>query len=184
MANLCDHIEAYLKEQLARAAGVVEVQRAELALRFECVPSQINYVLDTRFTPERGYLVESRRGGGGYIRIVRLPMDTAAELVRALEEQIGGMVGQDGAVGFIDRLEEAGHITGREADLMRAAVDRRVLAIDLPWRDVVRAAILKAMVRTLLRHAAAGGVPTGGGPGAAAPAHRVAHRAQTRRGTS
>lgn len=155
MANLCDHIEAYLKDLLAQAArGRIEVQRAELALRFDCVPSQINYVLDTRFTPERGYLVESRRGGGGYIRVVRLPMDTAAELVAALEEQIGGMVGQDGALGFIQRLQEAGRITEREADLMRAAVDRRVLAIDLPWRDVVRASVLKAMVRTLLRHAA------------------------------
>lgn len=66
MGNLADRIEEYLKQILEKTTeGYIVLQRSELAGEFECVPSQINYVLDTRFTVERGYLVESRRGGGG-----------------------------------------------------------------------------------------------------------------------
>ncbi|HYG58005.1 MAG TPA: CtsR family transcriptional regulator, partial [Symbiobacteriaceae bacterium] len=74
MANLADDIEQFLKH-LMGDTGVAEVQRATLAAQFGCAPSQINYVMATRFTPERGYIVESRRGGGGYIRITRLNLE-------------------------------------------------------------------------------------------------------------
>ena len=71
MATLSDSIERYLKGRLSKAVeGVIEIRRSEVAEQFDCVPSQINYVLETRFTPQRGYYVESRRGGGGYIRIM------------------------------------------------------------------------------------------------------------------
>ena len=69
----------------------VELQRSQLASRFGCAPSQINYVIETRFSPARGFSVESRRGGGGYIRIVRVPMGPSALLqhtVAALGEQV------------------------------------------------------------------------------------------------
>lgn len=79
MANLADKIERYLKEHLSRTE-ILEVRRAMLAALFDCAPSQINYVLTTRFTPERGYLVESRRGGGGYIRIIRLNIKNLEDL--------------------------------------------------------------------------------------------------------
>ena len=73
MASLTDHIEDYLKRMLAISTrNFVEIQRVELARKFACVPSQVNYVLNSRFSPARGYLVESRRGGGGYIRIYRI----------------------------------------------------------------------------------------------------------------
>ncbi len=73
MFTLSDNIEDYIKKLLSLSARQwVEIQRGELACKFNCVPSQINYVLSTRFTPERGYLVESRRGGRGFIRIVRI----------------------------------------------------------------------------------------------------------------
>ena len=73
MPNLADYIEDHIKKLLSLSkSNCIELQRKELALKFNCVPSQINYVLATRFTPSRGYLVESRRGGGGYVRIVRL----------------------------------------------------------------------------------------------------------------
>ena len=72
MGTLADEIERYIKKILeASHDGIVELQRNELALQFSCVPSQINYVLSTRFTTEQGYIVESRRGGGGYVRIVK-----------------------------------------------------------------------------------------------------------------
>lgn len=73
MKNISDVIEAYLKRVLQMSGeDIVEIKRSEIADRFECVPSQINYVIKTRFTVEKGYIVESKRGGGGYIRIIRL----------------------------------------------------------------------------------------------------------------
>ena len=74
--GISDLIASFLQDSLDTAEdGVLEVQRSELAQRFNCVPSQINYVMSTRFSPERGYIVESRRGGNGYIRITRVQVD-------------------------------------------------------------------------------------------------------------
>ena len=81
MSSLSKEIEQYLKELLSAAnSGVLEIQRNMLSEYFHCVPSQINYVLSTRFTPAQGYLVESRRGGGGYVRIVSLQLDDDDDL--------------------------------------------------------------------------------------------------------
>ena len=71
--KMSDVIADFIGEMLSNGGGVAELQRKSLADRFSCVPSQINYVIETRFTPENGYLVESQRGGGGFIRIIRLP---------------------------------------------------------------------------------------------------------------
>ena len=73
--GISDLIAAFIRESLEETDGVLELQRSDLAERFNCVPSQINYVMSTRFSPEHGYIVESRRGGGGYIRIRRVRMD-------------------------------------------------------------------------------------------------------------
>lgn len=152
MRNLADRIEGYLLSLIKQSpAGVIEVQRGELAEKFECVPSQINYVLATRFTTERGFLVESRRGGGGYIRISRLNLDSHDEIHRLIHQVLGGMVSQDAALAYIVRLLEADLITPREATLMTAVVQREVLALDLPERDIVRANVLRAMLLALMR---------------------------------
>ena len=73
--GITDMIASFIHDALEEADGVLELQRSDLAQRFNCVPSQINYVMSTRFSPERGYIVESRRGGGGYIRISRVQVD-------------------------------------------------------------------------------------------------------------
>ncbi|BDG62117.1 CtsR family transcriptional regulator [Caldinitratiruptor microaerophilus] len=149
MANLADLIEDFLKEQL-RQQRSIEVRRASLAERFGCAPSQINYVLATRFTPARGYVVESRRGGGGYIRIVRLEL--GPEDLRSLVlERIGDELSQDEAVDIIRGLRENGLVTDREAAVMEAAVSRETLGLGLPLRDIVRARLVKAMVLAALR---------------------------------
>ena len=70
--GISDIIANFILEEISEAEGTAELQRAELAQRFNCVPSQINYVISTRFSPEHGYIVESRRGGNGYIRITRV----------------------------------------------------------------------------------------------------------------
>lgn len=149
MGNLADHIESYLKALLDQNAGQLELQRCDLAQQFGCAPSQINYVLATRFNPQRGYLVESRRGGGGFIRIIRLNIQD--DLHRLVHERIGNLVSQDEAVGLIQRLQEDGILSEREALLMQSAVQREALPLELPLRDAVRASLLKSMILAILR---------------------------------
>jgi transcriptional regulator CtsR len=151
MANLADDIEKFLK-RLIGESGVAEVQRAALAARFGCAPSQINYVLATRFTPERGYLVESRRGGGGFIRITRLNLEAGDALHDLVNEQIGTHLSQEEALGYIMRLHEQNIIDEREAAIMKAAIQRETIGLDLPVRDLVRANLLKAMILAVLRY--------------------------------
>lgn len=152
MSNISDLIERYLKKLLADSPhDYVEIQRSELALRFNCVPSQINYVLSTRFSTGHGYIVESRRGGGGYIRIVKIPLDKRAELVLDICNLIGDSISQADAEGLIKRLLEEKLITRREARVMRAATGRDILRLSLPDRDHLRALVLKAMVTAVLR---------------------------------
>jgi len=150
MANLADDIEQFLKEHLQRAS-VIEVQRAVIAAKFGCAPSQINYVLATRFTPEHGYLVESRRGGGGYIRIIRLNMERSGALHELVHREIGDQLSQEEALGYISRLREQKIIDDREAALMQAVVHRETIRLELPIRDYVRANLLRAMILAILR---------------------------------
>ncbi len=149
MASISDEIEAYIHRLLANSEdGVIEIQRADLAGRFDCVPSQITYVLMTRFTPERGYLVEGRRGGGGGIKVLQL-ITEFAEIIEAIQGLES--IDQNRALSIIERLYEAQHITGRERDLLAVAMRREVLNIGLPERDFLRARILQAMLTMLLR---------------------------------
>ncbi len=152
MSNISDLIESYIKRLLEESPhDCIEVQRNELALKFNCVPSQINYVLATRFSAGRGYLVESRRGGGGYIRIMKIPLDQRADLLLSICGIVGESISQAEAEGMVDRLLEEGIVTPREALIMKAAVNRDVLRAGLPFRDSLRASILKAMVTAVLR---------------------------------
>lgn len=150
MANLSDYIERYLKQLLSQQ-HTVEIQRNELSHHFGCAPSQINYVLTTRFTPERGYLVESRRGGGGFIRVIRLSLDPGQDLCTMVLEAVGTQITQDEALGYIDRLRYENLITEREAALMRATVQRETINLSVSVRDKIRANLLKAMITAILR---------------------------------
>mgnify|MGYP000337051595 CR=1 FL=1 len=82
--GISDIIAGFIQQELDQAGGALELQRADLAQRFNCVPSQINYVMSTRFSPEHGYIVESRRGGGGYIRITRGQVDRQTLLMHVI----------------------------------------------------------------------------------------------------
>lgn len=151
MRNVSDIIEQYLKNILQQSpGGVVELQRSELADRFQCVPSQINYVISTRFTLEKGYLVESKRGGGGYIRIQRVELPSKEAIHVHIFSTVGLQIDQASAEGIVYQLEEGCLITTREANLLKAAISRDVLNLKLPLRDEVRARLLKAMLTTLL----------------------------------
>lgn len=151
MGSISALIERYLKELLSRSdSGCIEIQRNELAQRFSCVPSQINYVLSTRFGIEHGYIVESRRGGGGYIRITKVPVSQELNLVKELFNFVGDAIAEQPARGIIERLRREGLLTGREAAIIKAAISRQVLLLGLPARDQLRANILKNILITIL----------------------------------
>jgi len=150
MRNISDIIEGYLKQVLEMSdVDHVEIKRSEIADKFQCVPSQINYVINTRFTIERGYIVESKRGGGGYIRIMKVESHDSADLIDQLLSLIHNRVSQASAEDLITRLIHEEVITNREAKIMLSVIDRSVLYIDLPYRDELRARMLKAMLTTL-----------------------------------
>ena len=150
MRNISDIIEQYLKQVIDLSNNnVIEIKRNEIADRFECVPSQINYVINTRFTLERGFVVESKRGGGGYIRIIKVKLHDDIDIIDQMLHMIDHSVAQGNAESMIIRLIEEGIITGREAKLMLSVLDRSVLSMDVPYRHELRARILCAMLRTL-----------------------------------
>ncbi|HWL26895.1 MAG TPA: CtsR family transcriptional regulator [Ureibacillus sp.] len=150
MRNISDIIEGYLKQVIEIGGkGHIEIKRSELADKFQCVPSQINYVINTRFTVERGYLVESKRGGGGYIRIVRVRPNSKLDLLDSVLAQIERGATQSMAEDIIYRLIDEAVITKREAKLMLAALDRTTLRLELPIRDEIRSYIMRAMLTTL-----------------------------------
>ncbi len=152
MAQLSDTIEQFIKELLEGDAQV-ELRRNELAQHFGCAPSQINYVLATRFSVDHGYIIESRRGGGGYIRIVRMRERSPETLLSALLERIGNSISEENAVALISNLMERKIVTKNEALLMRAAVGRNALALPVSAKDVLRASVLSNMIVRAFKNA-------------------------------
>ncbi|MFU0800045.1 MAG: CtsR family transcriptional regulator [Xylanivirga thermophila] len=150
MARLSDIIEDFLKVLLEESNGELEIQRNELADYFECAPSQINYVLATRFSLDRGYYIESRRGGGGYIRIIHLDIEDDDYILDLITNRIGAKLSQQEAYNIIDRMEEKEIVTPREAVLMKYALQDKAIALPSSLKDNIRAGILKSMLTAIL----------------------------------
>jgi len=151
MARLSDMIEEFIKALLNESNGQLELQRNELADYFECAPSQINYVLATRFSLDRGYYIESRRGGGGYIRIVRLDMNSNDYIMYLLRERIGSRISQQAAEDIIYHMLNKGIITERESIIIKSVIHDKAIGIPSTLKDNVRANIMKAMLMTILK---------------------------------
>lgn len=153
MASLASLIENYLNSLMSKSGKrLIEIQRNELAEKFNCAPSQINYVLATRFTIERGYTVESRRGGGGYVRIEKVPLNAGEiDFIAEIVDLVGDSISERGASAILARLLEEGIVTHREALLINAVITRNVLRIGLPARDQLRANIVKSVLITLFK---------------------------------
>ena len=144
--GISDIIAGFINEMLHDMNGTAELQRAELASRFNCVPSQINYVISTRFSPEHGYIVESRRGGGGYIRIKRVALEPEILKMHTVNA-IGDRVDQSTAAALIANLRQSKTISDEEARLMMSATGSNALRPARPVdRDSLRASILKQML--------------------------------------
>ena len=149
--RLSDSIEHFIKTMLSEESTEVELKRNELAEYFGCAPSQINYVLATRFSPDHGYLTESRRGGGGYIRIVRVVESGSQRLMYLINERIGDSLEEDECLRLISQLKEQRIVTADEAALMASAVSTRALSVPVPdvLKDAMRAKMMKSMLMTI-----------------------------------
>lgn len=142
--GISDKIEAFIIELMNDDDAAAEFGRNELADIFSCVPSQINYVISTRFSPERGYAVESRRGGGGYIRIRRINSD-GGEVIAGIKE----FCDEKTARSVIEYLRKTKLINEEAATVLGAAVSDKALACAKEYKDKVRANILKNAVAAL-----------------------------------
>ena len=147
---LADQIAKMIEEMLEQSGGALELQRNEMAGRLGCVPSQISYVLTSRFTPERGYIVESRRGGGGCIRIVRKQMHRDEYLMHFFYA-IGTALDEKEARAYLQNLHGNGFVSDREAKLIASAISEGALGDVTPeGRRVVRANIFKHILLSLM----------------------------------
>ena len=151
--RLSDSIESFIKTLLSAEEPEVELKRNELAEYFGCAPSQINYVLATRFSPDHGYIIESRRGGGGYIRIVRVVQSGAQRLMYLVNERIGDAISEAEGVRLIHQLTEQGLVSSAEGEIMRAAISAQAMGIPIPdmMKDALRARTLRTMLMTIAR---------------------------------
>lgn len=147
--RISDLVAQYIVDMLEEHDGDAEIRRNELAETLGCVPSQINYVLSSRFTPEQGYIVESRRGGGGYIKITRIRMDKQSAVMHIINS-VGDKVDAASAGKIINELYARELIEEQTAKLMISAMSERVYsAAPTEYRDLLRAAILKNMLLNL-----------------------------------
>ncbi|MGA8943389.1 MAG: CtsR family transcriptional regulator [Thermoactinomyces sp.] len=150
MSSISDIIERYLKKILDESKnGIVEIKRSELADIFQCVPSQINYVISTRFTVEKGYIVESKRGGGGFIRIQKVRYKNRHDIFEKMLANIGDATTQLTAEHVLTWLLEEELITEREALLMKRLISRETLQLPIPLRDPMRARMMRILITTL-----------------------------------
>jgi transcriptional regulator CtsR len=149
--NTSDIIESYLLD-LLKQANEIEIRRMDMATLFNVVPSQINYVINTRFTLPKGYNVESKRGGGGYIRIVKIKIADNYQMIESMKSSIGEELSQEDAKSFLGYLYQEEAITKREAHLMKAVLVENLLEKDADKKqvDILRAKLMQSFLTHLV----------------------------------
>lgn len=148
---LSDAIAKMIEEMLNENGGSLDIKRNELAGKVGCAPSQINYVITSRFTPERGYVIESRRGGGGYVRIIKKEMGRDSYLMHCVFA-LGDQIDAQSAAAFLVSLEERGFIDERLRRSINAAVSNSALAKVAPnYRNSLRADIIRQIILSLMQ---------------------------------
>ena len=146
--RMADMIENFIKD-LFQDENYIEIQRNDLAEHFNCVPSQINYVISTRFKPAQGYYVESKRGGGGYISIRKVNITKSNYLMHIISN-IGNKITAQEVDIFIGNFLSYEIITKKEAKLLKVATSDNVLTVQQETRDELRAKIFKNMLVNLV----------------------------------
>lgn len=147
--NISDIIERYLKEILANSEEI-EIRRSEIADQFDVVPSQINYVIKTRFTIQNGYVVESKRGGGGYIRIEKVKLLDDIDVLDSLIRVIGDSLNERDAISILGSLYEDSVLSKREASLLASTLSKSTLNIsDRNLEEQIRAKVMIGILNHL-----------------------------------
>ena len=150
MANISESIEQFIIATMG-SNDCVEISRNSLAEYFSCAPSQINYVLDTRFTVDRGYVKESRRGGGGFIKISKIKnTDTNAYLNGLILESVGDELSEKRMLQILDKLEMDNLITAKESLLIDTALSDDSLSMPFKIKDKIRAKAFKNILLKLM----------------------------------
>lgn len=147
--RISDMIEDFIKDMFVEGDDCIEIQRNELAEYFNCVPSQINYVISTRFRPTQGYYVESKRGGGGHIRIKKINITKSNYLMHIIQN-IGDKISANEVDIFISNFMSYGITNEKEAKLLKVATSDNVLTVEQSVRDNLRAKIFKNMLLNLI----------------------------------
>lgn len=148
--KISDAIAQMIEDMLNEGGGELELKRNDFATKMGCVPSQINYVITSRFTPERGYVIESRRGGGGYIRIVKKQMHKNEYLMHFFYA-IGDYIDESEAAAYLQNLLGKGIIDEREYKIISASISPSALsALDIRARNVIRADIMRHIILSLI----------------------------------
>ena len=143
--RMSDIIEEFIKDLFDDENEAIEIQRNELAEHFNCVPSQINYVISTRFKPSQGYYVESRRGGGGHITIKKVN-NTKEDYIMHIINNIGENLTSNEVDILISDFLSYNIIEKKEAKLLKVATSDNVLGLPKNIKDEVRARIFKNML--------------------------------------
>ena len=148
---LADTIAKLIEQMLDDAGGALELQRNEMANRLGCVPSQISYVITSRFTPEKGYIIESRRGGGGCIKIVRKQMQSDEYLMHFFYA-IGNAISEREVLAYLGNLFDNELINKKSYEIIASATSNSALSDLSPEaRDIVRAKIFKHTILALMK---------------------------------
>jgi transcriptional regulator CtsR len=150
---ISDMIEQIINEMLKENEGLAEFKRGDLAVKFGCVPSQINYVITSRFTPEKGYTVESRRGGGGFIKITQVQFDKTSYIMHFINA-VGNAIDYNSTKVFLSNLYNHDIISGREMRMISNITSDNILRefTEPEKKDALRAAILKNAVLSLINN--------------------------------
>ena len=146
--NMSDLIESYLKNVLL-SNETVEIRRSEIADQFNCVPSQINYVINTRFTIRQGYVVESKRGGGGYIRIMKVNLVDEMDVLNTLGDLIPPQLSVREANHLLQNLYENELISKREAQMMALMMEKDTFPVSVKNGDEIRSNMMKKLIDNL-----------------------------------
>jgi transcriptional regulator CtsR len=148
--TLADAIEAYLLDLVREAEKALEISRREVSQRFRCAPSQINYVLETRFTPERGFLVHSRRGGGGGIFITRVSFDGRSQVLQEMYRQAARGLTSIQALHLTRLLLGRAVVSPGEGRLMETVLGTTYVAGPGDADCLLRGRIMQSMLRALM----------------------------------
>ena len=146
--RISDIIEDFIKEMFDET-DFIEILRNDLAQQFNCVPSQINYVISTRFKPSQGYYVESRRGGGGHITIKKINITQSNYLMHIITSIGDNLTSKEVDI-FISNFLSDGIVTKKEAKLLKVATSDNVLNVPIEIKDMLRARIFKNMLINLV----------------------------------